>query len=168
MASRLPHHSTGVSTWLGAALGCLSIAADIFKWPKPAGYVFLALAVLFFVVAGIAYAQERRAKRMSPAVHDLPPNSLGANRLVNGPTGRVIGMNVITDETENEGLIAKDYPPPPPPVLDLSRSHDINFGGIDFNAKGTVLKTEDSYNISIQNSRITQRDEEDGETPITS
>jgi len=124
-----------------------------------------------YVVFVLWYFSRNRTSIEPPEVsppQSFPPNSLIARKLVNNEGGKIVGVNVFTDETDNSGLIAHDFPPPPPPVLDLSGSHDISFAHITFEAKGTVLKAEDSYNISMQDVQINQRDEKEGETPITS
>jgi len=137
--------------------------AGSFKWN------FLSVLALVLLVFYFAYSIGyviRHRERPVPVPESFPPNSVIARKLVNKESGKMIGVNVFTDETENEGLIAKDYPPPPPPVLDLTDSHDVSFGGFTFEGSGTVIKSANSYNISFQNGKAVQRDEEEGETPI--
>jgi hypothetical protein len=87
----------------------LSQSPHGFKWDLLSVLALILLAL--YVIYAVIYVMEHREKEPQPTVAQLPPNSLGANRLVNTETGRIIGVNVDTDVTENSGLIANEYPP---------------------------------------------------------
>ena len=150
------------------------IVGLVVRSSKLAGNIWFIASVVVFCVGllwlGATGAHALYVARKKRTVPVVEPSRGGvfAKELINKETGQIIGLDVTTDRTENSGIIAKEFPPPPLPVLDLTDSHDITFSGITFEAKGTVLKTDNSYNISMQDVQINQRDEREGETPITS
>jgi hypothetical protein len=80
MAIRLPEHPSRDGLFLGLAMGALSIAADILKWPSWSGYIFLGLFVVFMLLALMSNPRVRQWRaRRGGLVAELPsePHTVG-------------------------------------------------------------------------------------------